>query len=380
MISSNVERTVYKSYIRPAILHGSEAWCLKESEIVIFRWAERSMVRAICGVQLKGRKRKKLTGLSRGWERSGHQGMSPYHRSCYLTHGHLSLPTAHRVWLLPNSMHAADRDCASVCTGVVKVADKMVSRVIYPSNITDCCFQVRYELDSSAALISFSTHDQALRAYHSSQPVFNNRFIKVFWHRPISKQPTGEGSADTALLDPGSDIKQDVHSRLGPRDEGQPASSTTCDNNDEVRPCPPPRPPHTCPCVRVCFCLGMILSKLSFLRLEASPHPSYSPPSPMCDHGNTLSVPFRPGCRLRSRRWTEVPGSKPTLMFEAYTYASSFFDAWWISVCDGIGCVVSARPTWNVFRIADVAAMPRCELWWLGLMTTVAVGTLCTVT
>ena len=24
---------VYKSYIRPAILYGSEAWCLKESEI-----------------------------------------------------------------------------------------------------------------------------------------------------------------------------------------------------------------------------------------------------------------------------------------------------------------------------------------------------------
>ena len=23
---------VYKSYIRPAILHGSDAWCLKESE------------------------------------------------------------------------------------------------------------------------------------------------------------------------------------------------------------------------------------------------------------------------------------------------------------------------------------------------------------
>ena len=25
--------TVYKSYVRPAILYGSEAWCLKESDI-----------------------------------------------------------------------------------------------------------------------------------------------------------------------------------------------------------------------------------------------------------------------------------------------------------------------------------------------------------
>ena len=27
---------VYKSYVRPALLHGSEALCLKESEIGIF--------------------------------------------------------------------------------------------------------------------------------------------------------------------------------------------------------------------------------------------------------------------------------------------------------------------------------------------------------
>ena len=48
---------VYKSYIRPAILHGSEAWCLKESKMGILRRRERSMVRAMCGVQLKDRKR-----------------------------------------------------------------------------------------------------------------------------------------------------------------------------------------------------------------------------------------------------------------------------------------------------------------------------------
>ena len=39
--------TVYKSYVRPAILYGSEAWCLRESEMGILRWTERSMVRAI---------------------------------------------------------------------------------------------------------------------------------------------------------------------------------------------------------------------------------------------------------------------------------------------------------------------------------------------
>ena len=48
---------VYQSNVRPAILYGSEAWCLKESEMRILRRTERSMVRAMCGVQLKDRKR-----------------------------------------------------------------------------------------------------------------------------------------------------------------------------------------------------------------------------------------------------------------------------------------------------------------------------------
>ena len=47
----------YKSYGRPAILYVSVAWCLKESEIGVLRRTELSMVRAMCGVQLKGRKR-----------------------------------------------------------------------------------------------------------------------------------------------------------------------------------------------------------------------------------------------------------------------------------------------------------------------------------
>ena len=48
---------VNKSYVRPAILHESEAWGLKESEMGIFQRTERSMVRAMCGAQLKDRKR-----------------------------------------------------------------------------------------------------------------------------------------------------------------------------------------------------------------------------------------------------------------------------------------------------------------------------------
>ena len=40
-----------------AILYGSKAWCLKESETGMLRRTERSMERAMCVVQLKDRRR-----------------------------------------------------------------------------------------------------------------------------------------------------------------------------------------------------------------------------------------------------------------------------------------------------------------------------------
>ena len=39
------------------MLYGSEAWCLKENEMGILQRTEISMVIAMCGVQLKDRKR-----------------------------------------------------------------------------------------------------------------------------------------------------------------------------------------------------------------------------------------------------------------------------------------------------------------------------------
>ena len=55
--SLSLKGAVYKIYLSPAMLYGSEAWCLKESEIGILRRTERSVVRAMYGVQLKDRKR-----------------------------------------------------------------------------------------------------------------------------------------------------------------------------------------------------------------------------------------------------------------------------------------------------------------------------------
>ena len=48
---------VNKCYVKPTILYGCEACCLKESKMGILRRTERSMVRAMRGVQRKDRKR-----------------------------------------------------------------------------------------------------------------------------------------------------------------------------------------------------------------------------------------------------------------------------------------------------------------------------------
>ena len=47
---------VYRCCVRSAILYGSEAWCLKESEKAILRRTERAMVRAMCGQKVADRK------------------------------------------------------------------------------------------------------------------------------------------------------------------------------------------------------------------------------------------------------------------------------------------------------------------------------------
>ena len=68
-----LKRTDYNNYVRPAILYGSEAWHLKESEIGILRRTEISMVRAMCGVQLKDTKRSTELMLLLGLNKTIHQ-------------------------------------------------------------------------------------------------------------------------------------------------------------------------------------------------------------------------------------------------------------------------------------------------------------------
>ena len=52
IFSLQMKEKVYKSYVRSAMLYGSEMWCLRENEVAILKRAERSMVRAMCRVKL----------------------------------------------------------------------------------------------------------------------------------------------------------------------------------------------------------------------------------------------------------------------------------------------------------------------------------------
>ena len=53
-----------------------------------------------------------------------------------------------------------------------------------------CTFQVSFEGDPEGALVTFSTNAEAAACYKCSEPVFNNRFIKVFWHNKEKQETT----------------------------------------------------------------------------------------------------------------------------------------------------------------------------------------------
>ena len=45
---------------------------------------------------------------------------------------------------------------------------------------------MQHEGDPEAALVTFSTGVEAISAFRSTEAVFNNRFIKLFWHNAVS--------------------------------------------------------------------------------------------------------------------------------------------------------------------------------------------------
>ena len=55
--SLKMKGMVYLSFVRSAMLYGSETWCLRDNEMAILRRTERAMVRAMCSAKLMEKKR-----------------------------------------------------------------------------------------------------------------------------------------------------------------------------------------------------------------------------------------------------------------------------------------------------------------------------------
>ena len=57
---------------------------------------------------------------------------------------------------------------------------------------------MQYEGRPDAALVTFKTRREAMNAYRSTEPILNNRFIRVFWQSQPNEQPEAAGEETTA--------------------------------------------------------------------------------------------------------------------------------------------------------------------------------------
>ncbi|KAI0936116.1 hypothetical protein AcW1_000438 [Taiwanofungus camphoratus] len=70
---------------------------------------------------------------------------------------------------------------------------------------------------NAKALVSFSNHDEALAAWRSEDAVFGNRFVKVFWHRPMD----GHGQVGARMLAASAPLMANMAAK-----EASPSAST----------------------------------------------------------------------------------------------------------------------------------------------------------
>ena len=76
------------------------------------------------------------------------------------------------------------------------------------------------------ALVSFSMHEEALAAWKAEEAVFNNRFIRIFWHRPME----GQGSTGARMLQASAPLIANLSTRdnkTTPPDAAKPAVPAT---------------------------------------------------------------------------------------------------------------------------------------------------------
>ena len=104
---------------------------------------------------------------------------------------------------------------------------------------------VAVDASSSKALVSFSSNDEAHAAWKTEEAVFGNRFVKVFWHRPME----GQGLAGQRALVASAPVVASVTAReqtqTGPTSDAapvDPSSSATIGPSAKKIPSTPSNP------------------------------------------------------------------------------------------------------------------------------------------
>lgn len=84
--------------------------------------------------------------------------------------------------------------------------------------------QIAFDGDPEGALVTFSKNSEANAAYRSSEPMFNNRFIKLFWHRRALANADGSTETKESVTAVSSAFKEAVESHPELRSSSRPAS------------------------------------------------------------------------------------------------------------------------------------------------------------
>ena len=71
---------------------------------------------------------------------------------------------------------------------------------------------VAVDTHAAKALVSFSTHEEAHAAWKTQEAVFNNRFVKLFWHRPLE----GQGTVGARMLQASAPIMANIANKEAP--------------------------------------------------------------------------------------------------------------------------------------------------------------------
>jgi RNA-binding protein 26 len=92
---------------------------------------------------------------------------------------------------------------------------------------------VAIDARSAKALVTFGEHDEAHRAWKSEDAVFNNRFVKLFWHRPME----GHGQGGARALAASANLVANINAK-----EAIPAPSTSTTQPAALTVPTPPAP------------------------------------------------------------------------------------------------------------------------------------------